>query len=162
MCLRTFTWPVSVSLGLTFCFALLKISIGNPGFPAPFYTKGSCYTPPTGLEILLPLQRTSWNRPFHWPYLFLSLLSVQLWHGWRIENDTESECRELWDLQFQPFHFSDRKIEAQGKETTKSRSQKELMSDLGLDLRILNSQYSVFALAEFIVDHSWKISCLKW
>ena len=69
------------------------------------------------------------------------------------KDDTESECRRPWDLLVQPSHFSDKETEAQGGETTNSRSQKKLMSDLRLDLRILNSQLSVFAWEEFTVDH---------
>lgn len=61
-----------------------------------------------------------------------------------VEDDTESEYRGPCYLLVQPSHFSDKETEAQGGETTNSRSQKELMSELGLGLRVLNSQSSVF------------------
>lgn len=162
LCLRTFSWSTSVSLGLTFCVAFLH---REPGFPSSFWPQRKLLHSSTGLEIF----------PHYKEHLEIALCTDLIPASPSFQSDsgtggsrgvgkddTESECRRPWDLLVQPSHFSDKETEAQGGETTNSRSQKKLMSDLRLDLRILNSQLSVFAWEEFTVDHGWKISCLKW
>lgn len=170
LCLRTFAWSVFVSLGLTLCFALLH---QDPGLPSAFWPqRKSCYTPPKESCYTPPQIWKSF--PHSKEHLENALCTDLIPASSPFQSDSGmvegGGCSGGWHrVRMQKtlgpssltFSFFRQGNWGQGRETTNWRSQK-LMSNLGLDLRIFNSQSTVFVLAEFTIDHGWNISCSKW